>query len=237
MQSISTRLFLGVLLTGILPIVAQAATAFGPTPYLQTGDTPIGFYCPQCSDPLHIETFEDNALDSFLTIDNGDILLPNTFSGLADPVTDSVDGDDGVVDGNGNGGHSWFTGSNASDDNSVTITFGSLVTSAGLVFTDGDSASTNISLEAFDAMGNSIGLINAGDLADGTFTGETAEDTFLGFNDVNGIASITLTMDAGLGIEIDHIQWQDCVDCVPEPASLGMALFGFIGLLSTRRRR
>lgn len=236
MRSLCTRLFAVALLMGVLPIAAHALTTFGPTPYLQTGDTPADFFCTICSDPLHIEDFEDNMLDAFLSIDNGSILLPNTFSGLADPVTDSVDGDDGTVDGDGNSGHSWFTGSAGVADQMLTISFANTVTSAGLVFTDGDSASTNIALEAFDMSGVSLGIINAGDLADDVFTGETAEDSFLGFRHLEGIASIQLTMDAGTGIEIDHIQWQNC-QCIPEPATMGLMGFAMIGMLSIRRRR
>ena len=48
------------------------------------------------------------------------------------------------------------------------------------------------------------------------FTGQTAEDAFMGFRDADGIGSIKLSMDFGIGIEIDHIQWQDCSRCVPE---------------------
>ena len=115
-----------------------------------------GFWCIRCDETLHVEDFEDELVDAFLTIDNGQILEPNAISGLPDPVTDSVDGDDGLVDGNGNGGHSWFTGASNDDDDALTITFNSSVTSAGLVFTDGDILSTNISLEAFAVNGSRL---------------------------------------------------------------------------------
>ena len=103
----------------VLPAVANAATVtFGPTPYLEgspiagQGDTPVDFFDfshPDCI--AFIEDFELGVTDPFLSIDggpNGGILAPNSFSGLAMSVTDSVDGDDGVVDGNGNGGYSYF---------------------------------------------------------------------------------------------------------------------------------
>lgn len=236
MLSLSMRLVVGGLIAA-MPLAASAATtSFGPTAYLQHGDTPDGFACDQCV--LTIEDFEDNSLNPFLTIDNGDILEPNSLSGLMNSVTDSVDGDDGSVDGNGNGGHSWFTGSDSVADRALTITFAEPVKAAGLVFTDGDSSSTNIRLEAFDAGGVSLGIIDAGDLADDVFTGETAEDRFLGFQNTYGtIKSITLSMDAGIGIEVDHIHWQALSSCVPEPASLGMVLVGMLGLTGLRRRR
>lgn len=237
MRTFTLRLFAGTLLLAALPAMASAATtSYGPTAYLQHGDTPAGFACDQCV--LTIEDFEDNSLDPFLNIPNGEILPPNAMSGLPSSVTDSVDGDDGSVDGNGNGGYSWFSGASGPDDNVITINFAEDVKSAGLVFTDGDSSSTNIKLEAFDDMGMLLATIDAGDLADGTFTGETAEDRFLGFQDTDGrIASLTLTMDLGLGIEIDHIHYQQYSTCIPEPASMGMIMMGMFGLAGLRRRR
>ena len=228
-----SRLLAIGMLCGLLS-AANAATSFGPTPYLEEGDAPADFYCDLC--PIHLEDFEDNVLDPFLTIDNGSILLPNATSGTNVPVTDSVDGDDGSVDGTGISGHSWFTGAEGIVDRTLSITFDATVTSAGFVFTDGDPLSTSFMLEAFDDMGNSIGILDAGDLADDEYTGQTAEDRFLGFQDYDGIAKLTLTMDAGQGIEIDHIQWQNCAQCVPEPATFGVLGFALIGLLGFRRR-
>lgn len=234
MRSLSLRLFAGVLLASVFPFAANAATtSFGPTAYLQHGDTPTDFICDSC--PLYIEDFEDNMLDGFLSIDNGVIFPPNGMTGSSNPSTDSVDGDDGAVDGVGLEGYSWFSGNGES---SIEIDFAEAVKSAGLVFTDGDSASTNVLLEALDMDGNVIGTINAGDLADDSFFGETAEDRFLGFSDMNGaIASLRISIDAGSGIEIDHIQWQTHAECVPEPAASMMALFAILGLCGFRRSR
>ncbi len=232
--------FFGLFATCILwlcmsPVVVNAsAMPFGPTPYLQTGDTPTDFFCSLCADPLHIEDFENGTFDAFLTIFSGGILQPNSTSGSVIVSTDSVDGDDGSVDGDGTGGWSYFSG----NTNMMTITFGSSVTSAGLVFTDGDSLSTNVKLEAFNGA-TSLGVIDAGDLADDFFNGTTGfgsqedEDNFLGFLDLGGITSLKISIDAGSGIEIDHIQWQN----VPEPASLGSAFMGVVGLVGLLRRR
>lgn len=244
MRSFFVRLMLGAFIIGVLPLAASAGTAafgpnggttaFGPSDYLQLGDTPDGFCSTICGCDVNIETFEDGMLDSFLSIDNGDIFPPNGTTGTNQPITDSVDGDDGSVDGSGLAGYSWYTGS----VQDVTITFASSVTCAGLVFTDADASSSNVSLEAFDSNGVSLGIINAGDLADGSNAGETAEDAFLGFHNADGeIAWITLSIDAGSGIELDHIHWADCAACVPEPAASAMAFFGLLGLFGWRRRR
>jgi len=232
MRSLSLRLFVGVLLVSVCPLAANAATTtFGPTEYLQHGDTPSNFFCATCAS--HIEDFEDGLLNGFLSIDNGQILQPNYVSGSGQPSTDSVDGDDGTVDGSGLGGYSWFSG----DASSIEISFASDVKAAGLVFTDGDSASSNVLVEALDMSGNVLALINAGDLADDSFYGETAEDRFLGFTDMNAaISALRISIDAGSGIEIDHIHWQNaCV--IPEPSTSFLALFAVIGICGFRRKR
>jgi hypothetical protein len=227
----TTRIALcAAILFGMVGLSNAETTTFGPSAYLQTGDTPSGFFCAECVG--WIEDFELGTVDPFLTIDNGAILDPNSFSGLMNSVTDSVDGDDGSVDGQGNDGFSYFA-----DSNSISISFARTVKNAGLVFTDGDRISTNIRLEAFDMGGNSLAAIDAGDLADDFFTGETAEDTFLGFQNTDGnIASITLTMTGGSGIEIDHVHWQEAC-AIPEPATGALALFAILGVAGLRKRR
>ena len=190
---------------------------FGPTSYLSEADIPQGFVpqpdCPDCV--FEIETFEDNSLDFGLSISEGEIAGPGFSTGTED-LTDSVDGDDGVIDGTGqtnNGGYSYFT-----FENSITVTLPSLMQSAGVVWTDGDTNLTDVIFEAFDQNGNSIGTINGGDIADDQFTGQTAEDSFFGitFGDgvTTGVTSFTITnVQAGSGIEIDHIIFANCSAC------------------------
>lgn len=186
------------------------------TPYLSEADVPAGFIpvddCPECV--YEIETFEDGTLDHGITITDGEIIPPGFETGLGD-LTDSVDGDDGVIDGTGQtneGGYSYFT-----SGNSITVTLPGIMQSAGAVWTDGATSLTDVTFEAFDENGDSLGLYSVGDLADDSIMGTTAEDTFLGFSYgdgvTTGITRFTITNVGGLGLEIDHIQFANCSEC------------------------
>lgn len=189
---------------------------YGPTSYLSEADLPAGFIpvddCPDCV--FELETFEDGELDPDITLSEGEVIGPGFRTGI-DRLTDSVDGDDGVIDGTGQtdeGGYSYFT-----FGNSITVTLPGLMQSAGLVWTDGSVDVTNVIFEAFDERGASLGTIEAGDIADDQFTGSTGEDSFFGvsYGDgvTTGVSEITITNIGGQGIEIDHIQYANCSEC------------------------
>lgn len=234
MKTSSIRItFLLFAATAVFSFETQAGTiSFGPTPYLSAADRPEGFFCDEC--PIVLEDFEDNdATNTGLTFSDGRILLPNSLSGLDDFVTDSVDGDDGSIDGNGNAGHSYFYAGQ-----SISISFSEPVTTAGLVWTDGDVALNSVIFEAFDSDMNLLGMINAGDLSDDYYTGQTAEDRFLGIQSMAGISMLTISnTGGGLGIEIDHIQYQNCPECVPEPGTLTLGLSAMLMAVGLVRRR
>ncbi|HEX6623913.1 MAG TPA: RHS repeat-associated core domain-containing protein [Pyrinomonadaceae bacterium] len=118
---------------------------------------------------------------------------------------DSVDGDDGVIDGLGRNGDSYFSGSGAAG---ITFTFnaaalGSLPTHAGLVWTDGLGT---VTFEAFDHQGVSMGVRGPFNFPDASNNGTTGEDRFLGAFNRGGISAIRVTNSVG-GIEIDHLQY------------------------------
>ena len=200
---------------GIFP-----AFFFEPTPYLSEADLPAGFVpepdCPDCV--YEIETFEDQTIDHGLSFSTGgaegNIIGPGFSTGIEN-LTDSVDGDDGIIDGTGQtnaGGYSFFT-----FDNTITVTLPGIMQSAGLVWTDGAPNLTEVIFEAFDENGDSLGIVNAGDIADDFFTGQTAEDRFFGvsYGDgvTTGVTSIQITNVGGQGIEIDHVQFANCSEC------------------------
>ncbi len=173
-------------------------TFSGPTPYLSTANSP--FLADINAGMVYLETFECGKLTvPGVTIDGGTIIPPG-FEGFID----SVDADDGVIDGSGLGGHSLF----GSGTPGITFTFsaatlGALPTRVGIVWTDGSGTT---SFEVFDAMGGSLGTIGPVSIADGSFGGTTAEDNFFGVTFAGGISSIRISNTAG-GIEVDHLQY------------------------------
>lgn len=211
--------------------LSAATTFYGPTPYLSDADVPNTFICDICDDCVHvIEDFEDNSLDHGISISDGEIIGPD-FSTGTDSLTDSVDGDDGAVDGVGLEGYSYFT-----LGNSFTITFAEPVKSAGLAWTDGDTG-TQTSFEAFAPDGTSLGAIGPFAISDSSYQGTVGEDSFFGAMDTDsGIGSITITNAGGLGIEIDHVQFSQC-DCVPEPSGLLSIAIGCFAMLGYLRKR
>ncbi len=225
----------GLCLAALLAVAAltgqvQATwTLYGPMPYLQTSDSPfIGLGL----DYFYLEDFEDFALNTpGVTASAGYSTKPTWPAEL----TDSVDGDDGVVDGFGTRGNSWFS---MDGGTGVTFTFdavtlGSLPTHVGVVWTDGIDP---IKFAAYDSFGTLVGEIDASGIADGVYTGTTGEDRFFGIIYSDGISKIMLASGVGGGIELDHLQYGG-TNPIPAPGavvlvSLGAALSGWL-----RRRR
>ena len=196
--------------------VAQAnPTLHGPTPYRRASASPF-WGMPG----LALDTLEDGALNlAGVTPLTGFVLPPG-------PSTDSVDADDGAVDGLGTGGHSWWT-----PERTLEIAFdagvlGSLPRHVGLCWTDGRDI---VTFEAFGPDGASLGTLT-GDHPDLRSDGRTAEDRFYGVSNHAGISRITISSSPPWnGVEVDHIQY-----VLPAPHAL--ALFAF-GALAPRPRR
>jgi hypothetical protein len=192
---------------------APAAAGFmGPSPYSSFGDSP---YSSTTLAWLHIENFEDGALNTpGVTVDNG-IIVGNT------PTSDSVDEDDGSLDGFGSAGWSLTSTAGENGVNSFLFTFqpavlGSYPTHVGIVFTDG-TPNGFFTFEPFDQTGASLGSLNAF-VGDDSFNGTTAEDTFFGAVHAEGISRFFVTDNGNpFDIELDHLQYGSPV---PEPSTL-----------------
>src|SRR5258705_12020261 len=114
----------------IMSTAVVAQTFIGPTPYLSKNDSP--FLTSINAGTTFLETFESGALTTpGVTISGGSVIGPGG-------LTDSVDADDGAIDGSGTNGHSVF----GAGTPGITFTFdatvlGHLPTQVGIVWTDG----------------------------------------------------------------------------------------------------
>lgn len=228
---------LGVLLAG--PLAAPAAADslfFGPTVYSSFADSPFagGSYSY-----FYLETFEGGSLGVPGVYPSGGFVIGN------DPYIDSVDGDDGLLDGNGSSAaHSWYSGFTES---AITFSFdplvlGALPTVAGLVWTDiGYNAPTPYSgpvlFEAYGPGGLLLGGIGPYTLGDGADTGQTAEDRFFGVSFLGGISAIRILTD-NTDWELDHLQFGHTLPLttVPEPSTLMLLALGATCIAARRSR-
>ena len=200
---------------------------FDDTPYVSSGDSPFDLFGPDSD--FFLEDFEDGLLNTpGLLGFFGEIRFPSNF-------TDSVDADDGIIDGFGLDGHNYwaFFGKDGAGplarfefDPEV---LGGLPRSVGLVWTDGNIFATTF-FEAFGPKGESLGFLEFV-LGDNKHQGATAEDRFLGVTFQGGISAIEISATEGR-IELDHVQYGNIV-----PAPGVLALLGLSGLLSGRSRR
>jgi hypothetical protein len=208
------------LLGGLVAMPAMASIMMGPTAYRSVADSPLSFV----GGTFYLENFESGALTTpGVTPSAGQVLGGSIW-------VDSVDGDDGVIDGFCANGKSWYTPFGAVG---VSFTFapifgGQLPNWAGIVWTDGHNP---IYFEAFDAQGNSLGVIT-GAHADEIYQGSVEEDHFYGAYHAGGISRIHIRGTMG-GLELDHLQY----GFQPVPAPGAVALLALGGLLVRTRRR
>ena len=213
---LASKLVLGILL--LLPssrAFGGGVTLLGPTPYLSTANSP--FLTDINAGHVYLETFECGTLTVPGVTPSTGTIIPPGFEGFID----SVDGDDGVIDGSGLAGHSLFSGDGATG---ITFTFnqttlGAFPTQAGIVWTDGGGTTT---FEAFGPTGTSLGTIGPVAIADGSNSGETAEDRFFGVIFAGGISAIKISNSAG-GIEVDHLQYGLYASATTTPCGIGVA--------------
>ena len=188
---------------------------YGPSPYLSPTNSPF--------DGLSFEyyfreDFEDGQLNT------PGVSASAGAAGPPGPFADSVDSDDGVLDGSGNRGWALFSHLTRG----FTFTFdaaalGHLPTHAGVVWTDAESPrTTSVFLESFDANGLSSGVFGPFTVGDNSTSGTTLEDRFLGVADPGGISAIRIFHQAAQ-IEVDHLQYGWMPPCEGNPCITGLA--------------
>jgi len=201
--------------------------------YYEFADSPFHSYS---FSSFYLEDFEDG------TITDNDFETPGVsetygffrISHFQFPSIDSVDGDDGNIDGSGSAGGSMYNGGILEFVFDEGI-LGALPTHAGLVWTDG-TPNHLVSFSAYDEFDNLIGLSEEV-LGDGSFYGTTDEDFFFGAIHTPGIKRLLIHDNGGLNnLEIDHLQYgiQGAAN-VPEPKSLLFIAICLISLVLLRR--
>lgn len=154
-----------------------------------------------------LENFEDCSLDYGITGTVAQIVTRDPRPGCIAthaPNVDSVDADDGMVDGSGIDGASYFS------SNFFEFIFPTPVTAAGLVYTDGPGP---VYFEAFGPGHVSLGQIGPFTLDHGS-NGTVADDHFLAVKNLAGIESIELYLPTGAGVDADHVQYGDAATLV-----------------------
>ncbi len=185
---------------------------YGPAPYLSFTNSPFN---TNGADYFYLETFENGMLDTNRASVNG-VWHVNGPG----PFTDSVDADDGSVDGSGIAGKSLLA---ERTETNLTVTFhadnlgGHLPTVAGIVCTDigdvlfGQPGFGSLTFSARDAADVPLGSVTCTNFGNGSALGNspgaTAEDRFFGVSNPAGISSISLTADNSKDWEVDHLQY------------------------------
>lgn len=216
---------------------ASHAALIGPSAYLQSSDSP---FTSVSFSNFYLQNFEGLSTGFLNTVlGSGSTTATSSTNQIVTPgsITDSVDGDDGLLDGSGLNGRSLYA-----NDGSAGITFtfgGTLPTHAGIVWTDGGPNSAMVvTFEAFDQSNTSMGTLTFTG-GDNNNSGGTSEDRFFGASNAAGISKIVIKNSAG-GIEVDHFQYgtERIVNgAVPDSGStLVLGLICMLGLLARRRR-
>jgi RHS repeat-associated protein len=172
-----------------------------PNNYRQFSDSPWYNFSGSW---FYLEDFEDHILNT------PGVSAP--FGGLVSILYgptfhDSVDGDDGILDGSGSNGDTFY---NPNAFQGIKFVFnqqvlGNYPTHAGLVYTDGYNEGETY-YEAFGSNGNSLGIRGPFAFPSTTHKGESINDFFLGFYNQGGISAIRI-WNTQADIEIDHLQY------------------------------
>jgi hypothetical protein len=222
----------GLCLAASLLAISTARGApifYGPTHYYSAADSP--FDLSGLGVNFWLEDFEDLSLNTpGVTSINGAPRAPSS-------LTDSVDGDDGAIDGDTDGA-SYMVRPGLLGVTFVfdSLALGGLPTYVGIVVTDGygQNGYPQATAEFYGPNDNILGVLNS--LYENFNVDTTDDDWFLGVYNPTGISRIRL-WNYGTGstnLEVDHLQYGYPV---PEVSSLALALSALATLVAARSYR
>lgn len=228
MRTLCTLLGVGV----VISIAGSAAgDTFYVTSYLSEADSPFAGLAASYS---YLENFEDGALNTPGAAGTG-------FNQVAPPSaqTDSVDGDDGAIDGLGTAGRSLYITSHEVEFTFDAGVLGNLPTFAGIAWTDVGATTVGtplgygvVEVRFYDSADQLIGEFISLGLGDGNVNGGTEEDRFIGYAGPSAVARMTVTMDNSTDWEVDHLQY----GFIPGPGAAGLLGLASVALLRRRSR-
>jgi hypothetical protein len=152
-------------------------------------------------DYFYLDDFEDAALDQ------PGVTAPNTISsltGFGAAVVDSVDCDDGAVDGTCLDCDALF------GQGTIELTFDAEVLSelpshVGMVWTDGGGGAS-VTITGYDEQDMVVYTETVQGIGDNSVNGTVEEDRFFGIVHAAGIKRVVIVNSTG-GLEIDHLQY------------------------------
>lgn len=252
----------GLVLYGLVLDECRAAVTFlGPIPYLSAADSP--FPVDGSNPSFYLDDFEDGQLNTpgifqplhhvFGTAFHGYVMGPSE-------LTDSVDADDGVIDGFGTAGHSFRSGAlfftqSIPQLNNVAIEFEfdkteltMLPNAFGFVWTDGPTGidyfrpGLDLRMTIIDSQGNEVHSPFVKPSVNMDRNGTTSEDIFIGVIADSLIAKVRIAgvyygdFETMPYLEIDHVQYGRLN--VPEPPASGVlaVMLACLAVGASRRR-
>jgi hypothetical protein len=173
-----------------------------PVPYKSRVDSPL--YGVVLATYDHFEDWEDGVVNTPGVTPSSTAL----GSAYGAALIDSVDGDDGAVDGkcekDGGTCNSGFANGIMEFTFDATV-LGALPTHVGVAWTDGSTGADAV-FEAFDANDVSLGTKTAAAVADGSNQGTVDEDRYFVVVHTAGVKKVVVKSTSG-GVEVDHLHY------------------------------